>query len=117
MTTNKRQALRLEPSQGHPIKVAFKQKDLQKLSSQIKVLDISVGGIRLQIPDAESIVKPGMSIRNMEVSIPDEGVCVLTGSITFIKGEQCGIEFLRSGDHELNKIARYIFNRERSMRT
>ncbi len=117
MTTNKRQALRLEPSQGHPVKVVFKQKDLQKLSSQINVLDISVGGIRLQIPDAESIVTVGMSIKNMEVSIPDEGICVLTGKITFMKGEQCGINFLQSGDHEINKIARYIFKRERAMRT
>ena len=117
MATNKREALRVAPSQGDPVKVVFKQKDLQKLSSQIKVLDISVGGIKLQIPDAESIIAAGMPIEKMEISIPDEGVCVLTGNVTFVKGEQCGISFLQSGDQETNKIAKYIFNRERAMRT
>jgi len=116
MSTNKRESLRLEPSQEQPIKILFKQKELRKPSSEIKVLDISVGGIKLQIQDAEKIVTVGMPINNMEVSIPDEGVCVLTGNVTFVKGDQCGINFLQSGDHEINKIARYIFNRERDMR-
>ena len=114
MSTNKRESLRLGPSQGDPLKVIFKQDKLQKLSSQIKVLDISLGGIGLQIPDAKSKIRIGMYIE-MEVPIPEEEVCVLSGRVTFVKGDKCGINFVQSRDREIDKIARYLFNREREI--
>jgi c-di-GMP-binding flagellar brake protein YcgR len=117
MATNKREALRLTPSREDPVTVAFKEEHLQKLSSEIKVLDISVGGIRLRIPGAETILEAGASIEKMELSIPGEGEFALSGTVTFIKGDQCGIKFLKSGEHKIDKIARYLFNRERAMRT
>ncbi len=115
MTELNRKSLRLVPSPENPIKIVFGRKELQKLSSKIKLVDISVGGIGLELPDAKSILKVGMLIEYIELSIPGEGKCTLSGKVILVQGEKCGIEFLQIDEYEIRKIARYIFKREREI--
>jgi CheY-like chemotaxis protein len=112
MDDMKRKYLRLPPSLQKPIAVVFRKEGLDHLASRTKVTDISIGGLGLDIPDAESIFQHGMLIERIELSLPEEDTCVVSGTVVFLQGRKCGIEFVHQIESQISKISRYIFKRE-----
>ncbi|MGD1075820.1 MAG: PilZ domain-containing protein, partial [Thermodesulfovibrionales bacterium] len=108
----KRKYLRIPPSPQKPITVTLRKKGLDHLASQTKVTDISLGGLGLDIPAAESLFKLGMSIERIELIIPEEYACVMSGTVVFLQGRKCSIAFVNEIEEEVGKLSRYIFKRE-----
>jgi|GEM_PF-3572354 twitching motility two-component system response regulator PilH len=116
MSAYERKYLRVAPSPENPIEVIFNKEQLKAYASQIKVRDICLGGIGLEIPNAESILQPGTVIEYIGLTIPEEGKCVVSGVVKYVKNNKCGIAFLRVHDYELRKVARYVHKRELEIR-
>lgn len=111
----KREFLRVPPSPENPIRVIFYREPLKNLSNQIKITSISTGGIGFELPHPMPELKKGLLFERIELSIPDEDTCVLSGTVRFVDENRCGIEFINSNDFKLRKVTRYILRREREI--
>lgn len=118
MDENRRFYLRMYPSQADPVKLAFKEGELKKIAPCVRVRDISIGGIGLEISDSlpgrDELFLPGTRIEEIGLALPFEGPCIFSGVVRFMYEALRGIEFLL--DHvEQKKVARYIYMREMEM--
>ena len=113
--TGNRQYFRVSPSSENPIGVKFYSEPLKQLSSQIKVTTISVGGMGLELPYPAPELKIGLLFERIELSIPDESTCILSGIVKFMNENICGIKFININDFVLRKVSRYVFKREREI--
>ncbi len=111
----KRDYLRVPPSVADPVKVSFTQEELEGIAPFIKVRNISIGGIMIQISDAvpgrDGFLPSGCLIEQMRLSLPRQGACMMTGIVRFTYGSLRGIEFLRN-EQEQKRLARYVHQRE-----
>ncbi len=118
MDKNRRFYLRIYPSKTDPVKLAFKREELRQVIPYVRVKDISIGGIGIEISDSvpghEGLFLPGTKIEEIGIALPFEGPCIFSGVVRFMYEALRGIEFLL--DHvEQKKIARYIYMREMEM--
>lgn len=106
-----RQYPRIEPSEGHPVKVRFQTGSLRGISPLVKVVDLSEGGIGIRVYDAESIFRVGELVEMMEVVLPGEGAAVVVpvaGMVRYSCEDRCGLQFLRDERHDLSRISQYV---------
>jgi diguanylate cyclase (GGDEF)-like protein len=109
----KRRYLRIPPSLRNPIGIEINQeKSSQLSSSMMKVTDIGVGGIGLELPEAELLLKRGMRLDHIRLSLPGEEPSDFSGIVSFLHGKKCGIEFLDLTENTIAIIARYLYRRE-----
>ncbi|MDA8089129.1 MAG: response regulator [Nitrospiraceae bacterium] len=118
MESNRRFYLRIFPSKSDPVGIAFREKQLSKAAPLIRVKDISIGGVGLELSDAmpgrEGLFLPGTRIEEIGLKLPFEGPCIFSGVVRFMYEALRGIEFLL--DHvEQEKIARYVYKRQIEM--
>jgi CheY-like chemotaxis protein len=113
--TGSRQYFRVSPSSENPIGVKFYREPLKQISNQIKVITISVGGMGLELPCPVPELKPGLLFERIELSIPEEETCMLSGIVRFVNENRCGIKFININDFVLRKVSRYVFKREREI--
>ncbi|MDA8172520.1 MAG: response regulator [Nitrospiraceae bacterium] len=111
----KRDYLRVPPSGADPVKVSFMQEELKGMAPFIKVRNISIGGVMIQISDAvagrDGLLPSGTLIEQIRIFLPRQGVCELSGIVRFTYGSLRGIEFLRN-EPEQKRLARYVHQRQ-----
>ncbi|MBA4371768.1 MAG: hypothetical protein C0402_02775 [Thermodesulfovibrio sp.] len=106
-----RKHFRIEPSEGHPVKVRFQSGTLRGISPLVKVVDLSEGGLGIRVYDAESTFRVGDMIELMEVILPGEGAAVavpVAGMVRYSCEDRCGLQFLRDERHDLSRISQYV---------
>ncbi|HAM52751.1 MAG TPA: hypothetical protein DCP92_19410 [Nitrospiraceae bacterium] len=109
----KRRYLRISPSLKDPLWIEIPHEKLGELSpSMVKITDIGVGGLGFELPDAELLLKQGMQLDHVRLSIPGENPFVFSCIVSFLRGEKCGIEFLNLTESTIAMIARYLYRRE-----
>ena len=101
---------RIEPSDSRPVRVVILDRHLVGLSPLIRLVDISLGGLAFEMYDAQSIFRIGSRIEQMEISLPGEGECTVSGIVRFVCKNRCGVEFFGEGYSE--KIERYLKQRQ-----
>lgn len=106
-----RKYLRINVPSGE-IKVIFYDEPLRSFSNYVEIKDISIGGMGMELPDVNLILKVGMIFRRFSLFIPDEEKCVVSGIIRCVKKNNFGIEFIEIKDFELRKLIRFINNKE-----
>jgi c-di-GMP-binding flagellar brake protein YcgR len=90
-----------------PITVSFKQKELQELTLQMEVRDISMVGIGIKVPLGKRFLKEGLVVEDMVISLPGTGKCTLSGKIVYKRLGQIGIEFMDSKPTEYRKLEEF----------
>jgi len=108
---NVRDNKRIVPTREYPVKVKLRLADTEYSSSRIDVIDIGMDGVHLEIRGAEADIKPGTRIDVLEVSIPEEDACVLSGRVGGLTDGRYDVEFDQFQKAELHKIRRYIYRR------
>lgn len=104
----RRKNTRIIPSMSNPIRMNFLVKHLYGLSQLARVTDISLGGIGLELPNAESLFRMGTIIEKIEILLPGEGTCTFSGQIRYVCENRCGISFIQSDIRDIEKIANYV---------
>jgi c-di-GMP-binding flagellar brake protein YcgR len=98
---------RIESTPERPIKIAFKQKEMQEISHQIDVRDISEVGIGLKVPLGKRFLKEGLMLEDIEITLPGVGKCVLSGKIVYKRLGHCGLEFVDYDPAEFKKLEQF----------
>jgi hypothetical protein len=98
---------RIASTSENPITVIFKQKELQELTPQMEVRDISMVGIGIRVPLGKRFLKEGLIIDDMEISLPGTGKCTLSGRIVYKRLGQIGIEFTNGSPTEYRKLEEF----------
>lgn len=111
----KRDYLRVSPSVADPVKISFSQDESNQITPFIRVRNISVAGVMIQISESvtgrDGIFPSGSIIEQIRLVLPRQGSCVLSGIVRFMYGSLRGIEFLRN-EQEQRKLARYVHQRQ-----
>lgn len=90
-----------------PITVSFKQKELQELTPQMEVRDISMVGLGLKVPLGKRFLKEGLIVEDMVIMLPGTGKCTLSGRIVYKRLGHVGIEFMDSKPTEFRKLEEF----------
>jgi hypothetical protein len=98
---------RIASTPENPIIVLFKQKELQELTPQMEIRDISMVGIGIKVPLGKRFLKEGLVIDDMEISLPGTGKCTLSGRIVYKRLGQIGIEFTNGSPTEYSKLEEF----------
>jgi c-di-GMP-binding flagellar brake protein YcgR len=98
---------RIASTPDNPITISFKEKELQELTPQMEIRDISLVGIGIKIPLGKRFLKEGLLIEDMEISLPGFGKCTLSGKIVYKRLGHVGIEFINGKPTEQRKLEKF----------
>lgn len=91
----------------NPITVSFKQKELQELTPQMQVRDISMVGMGIKVPLGKRFLKEGLVVEDMVIALPGTGKCTLSGRVVYKRLGQIGIEFMDGKPTEYRKLEEF----------
>jgi c-di-GMP-binding flagellar brake protein YcgR len=102
-----RRYARIASTPDRQIKVKFKQKEMQEISHQIEVRDISEVGIGLKVPLGKRFLKEGLMLEDMALTLPGVGKCVLSGKVVYKRLGHLGLEFVNYDEAEFKKLEQF----------
>ncbi len=108
-----RKHIRLSAHNAKSLKIALRNKALSAISKKVRLRDISIGGVGLHIPDAQTIISEAIYME-FAILLPNEEICWLAGKVVYVNGDICGIQFRE--DFEQKKLSRHILQIERELR-
>ncbi|MDD5329483.1 MAG: flagellar brake protein [Sulfuricella sp.] len=119
----RREYYRVTTPIAHPLKCAIAVDGGQKI--EMPIVDISIGGIGVVLPQAEAGLEPGMTFRGCQLVLPDIGQIAATLEIrnvfevTLRNGhinKRAGCQFVNLPANMQSMIQRYIIKVERERR-
>jgi len=113
----RRDSFRLYTGQS-PLKCIFKPTaNLRNFRHEVTILDISVGGISLAVPDTDLNLVPGLTYKNCEIKLPHVGTITATVEVKSEfevvgyngkKERRAGCEFVRPDGDATNLLQLYV---------
>ncbi len=115
----RRKYIRVNPAMGNPIlsNIQLNGREFNKL----QVIDISLGGVALKLPELRMKPSTGTHILDMNFYLPQVGVAVASGIVRRIETEfltnevACALEFTKVPTSSDRLFFRYINNRQREL--
>ncbi|WP_290869224.1 flagellar brake protein [Aquabacterium sp.] len=110
----RRGAFRVRPLSGHTPMATFRHPALPDMALSLRVIDVSLGGIALFLPDNVPMIPAGVRINHCQVTLDDEtrlDVGLVIHHVTVInpeaKGARLGCELLGL-DHRDRSLQHYV---------
>ncbi len=119
----RREYYRVTTPIAHPLKCVIPIEGSQKIG--ISIVDISIGGIGVVLPQIETALEPGMTFPGCQLVLPDIGNIVATMEIRNVfevtlrngnKNKRAGCQFVDLPTNMQSMIQRYIIKVERERR-
>ena len=111
----RRNAFRVRPLIRTAPTARFRHPDLMDMEMSLRVMDVSVGGCALFLPQDTPAMNPGVLLQEVRIELdPDTKfeVAMRLQHVTAInpeaKGVRCGFEFKRIGNDATRTLQRYI---------
>jgi c-di-GMP-binding flagellar brake protein YcgR len=114
----RRDAFRLDAGGENPLKCVFKPTaSLRSFKHEATILDISVGGLSLAVPDTELNLVPGLTYQNCEIQLPEIGTITATVEVRsefYVigrngkKARRAGCAFVKPDGDATNLLQRYV---------
>ena len=98
---------RVKPSKDHPIEATF-----NRLYVNFNVLDISAGGMAIQISNVELLLDVGDVIDVIEIMLTEQETIRVSGEVRLITEDSCRIKFINISNKAERIIAEYMERRE-----
>lgn len=111
----RRNAFRVRPPLRNSPVARFMHPDAPELELQLRVADVSIGGLGLFLPVDQPSISPGVVIQRLAVELDDETRIEASARLQHVtdlgadaKGVRLGLEFVRVGNEELRVLQRFI---------
>ena len=115
----RRRYIRVAPSLSNPVKTTIQDEDLHLEALRVK--DISLGGIAVELPDNVWNVPVGRQVSKLEIELPKLGKVVASGVIRRLDVDRetnkkiCALEFTRVPIPADRLLYQYINRRQREL--
>ncbi|MBF0565847.1 MAG: response regulator [Nitrospirae bacterium] len=111
----KREYFRVSPSDKEPLNVSFSIKDFGVVSNA-KVTDIGLGGMGIEIPDAQSMLELGRVIEGFDIFFPDGRSFSFCVRVQYVHDCRCGLEFVLDDSDDYSVLTSYLIKRQKESR-